>query len=211
MESLRRFQSEPSLPNPLLDSGNRKMKSDLRQRLLYRHKQITPMSDKRHPIRSTSLAQKQPSTGFTRHHLRPMTELLSLVPTMPLIPFNPESTAMLPEHLWLGFTPFPPRSVYSCYSTGCLGDNGQPNLDNHHRTNILGPNHFIVEEENEALLAKEFQEAKIQSTHNSHSSMHSSHPQLFNFETTDFGLRNPNVSMPRVAIDMIRTIASLLV
>ena len=119
---------------------------------------------------------------------------------MPLIPFNPESTPMLPEHLWLAFNPFPPRSVYSCYSTGCLGENGPPNpsttsgnLDSHHRTNILGPNHFIVEEENEALLAKEFQEAKIQSTHNSHSSMHSSQPQLFHFETNDFGLRNPNV------------------
>ncbi len=65
--------------------------------------------------------------------------------------------------------------------------------ENHHHTNILGPKHFIVEEENEALLAKELQEAKIQSTHNSHSSMHSSHPHLFNFETNDFCIRNPNV------------------
>ena len=80
IESLRRFQSEPSLPNPLLDSGNRKMKSDLRQRLLYRHKQITPMSDKRHPVRSTNLAQKQSSTGFARldHRFHHSIERLSL-------------------------------------------------------------------------------------------------------------------------------------
>jgi len=60
---LRRFQSEPLLANPRLESGNFKIKSDLRQSILYRHKQITPMSDKRHPIRSTNLAQKQPPTG----------------------------------------------------------------------------------------------------------------------------------------------------
>ncbi len=63
----------------------------------------------------------------------------------------------------------------------------------HHHTNILGPKHFIVEEENEALLAKELQEAKIQSAHNSLSSMHSSQPHLFNFETNDFCIRNPTV------------------
>jgi hypothetical protein len=79
-----------------------------------------------------------------------------------------------------------------------LGENAQQNRltttnENHHHTNILGPKHFIVEEENEALLAKELQEAKIQSSHNSHSSMHSSQPHLFNVETTDFCIRNPNV------------------
>jgi hypothetical protein len=63
----------------------------------------------------------------------------------------------------------------------------------HHHTNILGPKHFIVEEENEALLSKELQEAKIQSAHNSLSSMHSSQPHLFNFETNDFCIRNPTV------------------
>jgi hypothetical protein len=82
---------------------------------------------------------------------------------------------------------------------GNLGENAQQNRfttttnETPHHTNILGPKHFIVEEENEALLAKELQEAKIQSTHNSHSSMHSSHPHLFNFETNDFCIRNPNV------------------
>lgn len=54
IESLRRFQSEPSLPNPSLESGNYKMKSNIRQRLLSRHKELTPMSDKRHPTRSTN-------------------------------------------------------------------------------------------------------------------------------------------------------------
>jgi hypothetical protein len=80
-----------------------------------------------------------------------------------------------------------------------LGENGPQNRlittseTHHHHTNILGPKHFIVEEENEALLAKELQEAKIQSAHNSLSSMHSSQPHLFNFETTDFCIRNPSV------------------
>ena len=64
----------------------------------------------------------------------------------------------------------------------------------HQRTNILDPRHFIVEEENEALLSKELQEAKIHSAHDSHSSMHSSQPHLCNFETEDFCLRNPHVS-----------------
>jgi hypothetical protein len=63
MEMLRRFQSEPSLANPRPESGNYKIKSDLRQSILYRHKKITPMSDKRHPIRSTNPAQKQQPAG----------------------------------------------------------------------------------------------------------------------------------------------------
>lgn len=82
---------------------------------------------------------------------------------------------------------------------GNLGEHGPgnrlttaPDGHHHHHTNILGPKHFIVEEENEALLAKELQEAKIQSTHNSLSSMHGSQSH-FNFETNDFTLRNPNV------------------
>lgn len=68
MEMLRRFQSEPVLANPRLESGNFKIKSDLRQSILYRHKQLTPMSDKRHPIRSSNPAHKQPLAGeiFTR-------------------------------------------------------------------------------------------------------------------------------------------------
>jgi hypothetical protein len=65
--------------------------------------------------------------------------------------------------------------------------------ENHHRTNILGPKHFIVEEENEALLAKELQEAKIQSSHNSHSSMHSSQPQVFHLQSNDSSMKNLNV------------------
>lgn len=64
---------------------------------------------------------------------------------------------------------------------------------NQHRTNILGPKHFIVEEENEALLAKELQEAKIQSAHNSHSSMHSSQPHISNFESNDSPMKTSNV------------------
>lgn len=63
IEMLRRFQSEPVLANPRLESGNFKIKSDLRQSILYRHKQVTPMSDKRHPIRSTNLAQKPTPNG----------------------------------------------------------------------------------------------------------------------------------------------------
>jgi hypothetical protein len=59
IEMLRRFQSEPVLANPRLESSNYKIKSDLRQSILHRHRHVTPMSDKRHPIRSTTLAQKQ--------------------------------------------------------------------------------------------------------------------------------------------------------
>ena len=67
-------------------------------------------------------------------------------------------------------------------------------LDDQLRTNILGPKHFIVEEENEALLTKELQEAKIQSAHNSHSSMHSSQPQIFPLQLNDLSKKNINVS-----------------
>jgi hypothetical protein len=87
---------------------------------------------------------------------------------------------------------------------GNLGENAQQQNrltttnENHHHTNILGPKHFIVEEENEALLAKELQEAKIQSSHNSHSSMHSSQPHLVNFETNDFCIRHPNVKKKKL-------------
>ena len=63
MEMLRRFQSEPVLANPRLESGNFKIKSDLRQSILYRHKQLTPMSDKRHPIRSPNPTHKPPLAG----------------------------------------------------------------------------------------------------------------------------------------------------
>lgn len=66
MEMLRRFQSEPVLANPRLESGNYKIKSDLRQSILYRHKQVTPMSDKRHPIRSPNPAHKPPLAGRRR-------------------------------------------------------------------------------------------------------------------------------------------------
>jgi hypothetical protein len=61
---LRRFQSEPVLANPRLESGKYKIKSDLRQSILHRHRHVTPMSDKRHLIRSTTLAQKQQHTGL---------------------------------------------------------------------------------------------------------------------------------------------------
>ncbi len=88
-----------------------------------------------------------------------------------------------------------------------MGENGPHNRltttsETHHHTNILGPKHFIVEEENEALLAKELQEAKIQSAHNSLSSMHSSQPHLFNFETTDFCIRNPNVRKKKLLFNL---------
>ena len=216
MEMLRRFQSEPVLANPRLESGNFKIKSDLRQSILYRHKQLTPMSDKRHPIRSSNPVHKQPLAGekfllscsFRYFHF------IFLVPTIPLLSFSsPSAQITPPEQLWLNY----PRSVYGCYSTGkisyrisidCirsfvsvgnLGENGGPPNhlttapEAHHlHTNILGPKHFIVEEENEALLAKELQEAKIHSTHNSLSSMHGSQAH-FNLETHDFCLRNPSV------------------
>jgi hypothetical protein len=72
MEMLRRFQSEPVLANPRLESGNFKIKSDLRQSILHRHRHVTPMSDKRHPIRSTTIAQKQQhaSTYQIKHRLK---------------------------------------------------------------------------------------------------------------------------------------------
>jgi hypothetical protein len=194
---LRRFQSEPVLANPRLEPSNLKIKSDLRQSILYRHKQLTPMSDKRHPIRSTNLAQQQLPAGMKllpSCHFRLL--ILSLVPTIPSLSFTSQSAQMpLPEQLWPGFS----RALYGCYSTGNLGDNARLNPlaavthENHQHTNILGPKHFIVEEENEALLAKELQEAKIHSTHNSLSSMHSSQPHLLNYETNEFCLRHPNV------------------
>ncbi|CAF4113896.1 unnamed protein product [Rotaria sp. Silwood2] len=194
-DMLRRFQSEPVLANPRLESGNFKIRSDLRQRLLSQHKQVTPMSDRRHPNRSTNLAQKQQPT----------------VPTMPLIPFTSQSAQLpTPKQLWLGF----PRAVYGCYSTGNLGENAEQNSltttshENHHRANILDPKHFIVVEESEELLAKELQEAKIQSPHNSHSSMHSSQPHLFNFESNDFSIRNPNLSIDRLTFHS-RSLSSL--
>ena len=92
--------------------------------------------------------------------------------------------------------------------TGSLGDHGQQNSlfnstsnrDNPTGYTILGPKHFIVEEENEALLAKEFQDTKIHSTHNSQSSMHSSQPHLFNVDTNDSSYRNPNVKKNRIRI-----------
>jgi hypothetical protein len=87
---------------------------------------------------------------------------------------------------------------------GCLGDNSQAyplitpnNVDSHRCTNILGPKHFIVEEENEALLAKEFEETNIQSTHSSHSSMHSSHPHLCNVDDNEFVGRQAHVGKQR--------------
>ena len=71
--------------------------------------------------------------------------------------------------------------------------------ENQHRTNILGPKHFIVEEENEALLAKELEEAKIQSAHNSHSSMHSSQPQIFHLDPNNFSMKNSTVTNANLA------------
>lgn len=115
---LRRFQSEPVLPNPRLESGNFKIKSDLRQRILSQHKQVTPMSDRRHPIRSTGLAQKQQPTGkflIIKFYLLNDCIHCFLVPPMPLLSFTPPAAQIPPpEQLWLGF----PRSVYGCYSTG---------------------------------------------------------------------------------------------
>ena len=67
MEMLRRFQSEPTLANSHRESGNFKIKSDLRQSILHRHRHLTPMSDKRHNARSTNaLAPKQQHLGKRR-------------------------------------------------------------------------------------------------------------------------------------------------
>ena len=66
--------------------------------------------------------------------------------------------------------------------------------DNQQRTNILGPKHFIVEEENEALLAKELEEAKIQSAHTSHSSMHSSQPHICHLPSNEFSTEDTMVT-----------------
>ncbi|CAF1318895.1 unnamed protein product [Rotaria sordida] len=191
IEMLRRFQSEPALANPRLESGNFKIKSDLRQSILHRHRHVTPMSDKRHPIRSTNLAEKQKHAS----------------PPIPIMSFDsPTGHIPLPEQLWLDLNDLQ-QKLYSCYSTGSITgiNNGQRNHfnlmhGNQHRTNILGPKHFIVEEENEALLAKELQEAKIQSPFNSRSSMHSSQPQIFNFESNDFTNKNSNVLTDRLAL-----------
>lgn len=60
MDLLRRFQSEPVLANPRLESRNYKIKSELRQSILHRHRHVTPISDKRHPTRSTMSPKKQP-------------------------------------------------------------------------------------------------------------------------------------------------------
>ncbi len=114
IEMLRRFQSEPVLTNPRLESGNFKIKSDLRQSILCRHKQVTPMSDKRHPIRSTNPAQKQQPAGMISS-IENQTKINFLVPVIPLLSFASQSAQIPPpEQLWLGF----PRSIYGCYSTG---------------------------------------------------------------------------------------------
>ena len=120
---------------------------------------------------------------------------------MPMMSFDSSSTQIPPpEQLWFDLNDLQ-RKLYSCYSTGSLTgttsfQRAHHNLthDKSHRTNILGPKHFIVEEENEALLAKELQEAKIQSAHNSHSSMHSSQPHIPNFPSDDLSIKNSNVN-----------------
>ena len=62
--------------------------------------------------------------------------------------------------------------------------------NNQHHATILDPKYFITEEENEALLARELQETKIQSPCNNRSSMHSSQPQIFNYESNDSSINN---------------------
>ncbi|CAF0935393.1 unnamed protein product [Adineta ricciae] len=196
MEMLRRFQSEPVLANPRRESGNFKIKSDLRQSILHRHRHITPMSDKRHPVRSTPFAQQHQQQQ--QQHT---------IPSIPIMSFDSQSSTIPhPEQLWLDLNDLQ-RKLYSCYSTGSLcGTNViQPKHlkmthDNQHRTNILGPKHFIVEEENEALLAKELEEAKIQSAHNSHSSMHSSQPHMFNFTSNDSSIKALNLPSDRLML-----------
>lgn len=139
-----------------------------------------------------------------------------------MIPFDTQNlTLRPPEQLQIDLNDFQ-RSLYSCYSTGNVNEIGsfRPSLlndrfvkgsldrnnpqirnpynlthENSHRTNILGPKHFIVEEENEALLAKELQEAKIQSAHNSHSSMHSSQPQIFHLDSNNFSMKTSTVKL----------------
>ena len=126
--------------------------------------------------------------------------LMFLVPTLPLIPFDSPANPIPPhEQLWIDFNDYQ-RTLYSCYSTGSLGraNDRQRNRFNlthedQQRTNILGPKHFIVEVENEALLAKELQDAKIQSTHNSQTSMHSSQPQIFPPPSNDPSPRHAHV------------------
>jgi hypothetical protein len=141
---------------------------------------------------------------------------------MPMLPLYTDAPQLMsPDPFWLSIQHLAPRSVYSCYSTGqysmnslnCavtrvnasfllghLGEGREANASftglNHdiqQRVNILGPKHFIVEEENEALLAKEFQEAKIQSVHNSFSSMHGSQPHLPQVESNELALHSPYV------------------
>ncbi|CAF1464813.1 unnamed protein product [Rotaria magnacalcarata] len=191
MDMLRRFQSEPVLANPRLESGNLKIKSDLRQSIINRHRHVTPMSDTRHPIRSTNLAEKQ------KHAIIPI----------PMLSFDSQTGQIpAPEQLWFDLNDLQ-QKLYSCYSTGSISGTNLSQRNhlniihcNQHRTNILGPKHFIVEEENEALLAKELQEAKIQSPFNSHSSMHSSQPQIFNLESSDFTTKNSNLPSDRLVL-----------
>ena len=121
-----------------------------------------------------------------------------LVPPVPIASFEPHPAPIsTPEQLWFNLNDFQ-RSLYSCYSTGSLSPadrfaQSRANLLQH-RTNILGPKHFIVEEENEALLAKELQDAKIQSAHNSHSSMHCSQPKVLSPESNDATMKTSKVT-----------------
>ena len=66
---LRRFPSAPTLVNSSFESNTYKVRSDLRQSILHRHRYMTPMLDKRYLIRSTNSAEKQKHASMYRMNI----------------------------------------------------------------------------------------------------------------------------------------------
>ena len=129
---------------------------------------------------------------------------------MPKILFDSSATQMhRTDQLCINFNDLQ-QKLYSCHSTGKFlveikqyfivysigsisgtSDSRQNNFNsNQSHTTILGPKYFVAEEENEALLAKELQETKIQSPCNNRSLIHHSQPQIFNYDSS---INNSNV------------------
>ena len=65
--------------------------------------------------------------------------------------------------------------------------------ENRHRINILDPKYFIVEAEDDELLAKELQQTRLQHIHQTHGLIHNSQPHLLHFKSNDTSIPNPNV------------------
>lgn len=114
-----------------------------------------------------------------------------------LIPFIHVVRLVKFSSIYLRFLLF--QSIFNCSNLGSLLENDRKStsetVDNRPVHTILGPQYFIAEVENEAILAKEFQQAKIQSTHNSRSSIHGSHSQLMPCEIDDHFITKSTVSI----------------